>query len=188
MKRAKIKEFLRESNAVEGVYSEEAFKYALMAFTYLKKYNTLTLENVLQCHKILMRKLNKAIAGKLRTVNVYVGGDAKIDHKKVESELTKWFRNASPIANPSRFKDFKDIKRSHVDFENIHPFEDGNGRVGRIIMLWHGVKTGVWIPIIYEDTKHHYYKWFVDEEAERKKKSAECLALFNVLTKEKIKK
>jgi Fic family protein len=50
--------------------------------------------------------------------------------------------------------------RNHVKFEKIHPFEDGNGRIGRILLNWQRVKAGLPILTIYEKDKHAYYKWF----------------------------
>jgi Fic family protein len=176
MNRERIKLFIRESNAVERVYSELAFDQALKAFRYLKKYDVLTLKNILQCHKILMKKLDKKVAGTLRTYAVRVGNDLKMNHERVEEELVAWIKYASPSTNLKYFKDFKSIKAQHIDFEHIHPFGDGNGRIGRILMLWQGIKAGIRIPVIYENTKHHYDKWFINKE----KVYNDLIKLFNL--------
>ena len=49
-----------------------------------------------------------------------------------------------------------DIIRFHYAFERIHPFQDGNGRVGRLIALKECLRFGL-IPFIIEDTKKMYY-------------------------------
>ena len=51
---------------------------------------------------------------------------------------------------------FEDILDFHVKFERIHPFQDGNGRVGRLIALKECLRSGI-IPFIIEDTKKMYY-------------------------------
>ncbi len=49
-----------------------------------------------------------------------------------------------------------DIISFHAEFELIHPFQDGNGRVGRLIVLKECLRHNI-IPFIIEDTKKNYY-------------------------------
>ena len=49
-----------------------------------------------------------------------------------------------------------DIIRFHYEFACIHPFQDGNGRVGRLIVLKECLRFGL-IPFIIEDAKKGYY-------------------------------
>ena len=51
---------------------------------------------------------------------------------------------------------FEDIVSFHVQFENIHPFQDGNGRVGRLIAFKECLKWNI-IPFIIEDSKKAFY-------------------------------
>ena len=52
-------------------------------------------------------------------------------------------------------------KMIHVIFEKIHPFRDGNGRVGRILYNIHRLLVGLPIHIIHEGVEQmEYYKWF----------------------------
>ena len=50
----------------------------------------------------------------------------------------------------------EDIVEFHYEFECIHPFQDGNGRVGRLIAFKECLKYGI-VPFIIEDTKKSYY-------------------------------
>ena len=50
----------------------------------------------------------------------------------------------------------EDIIAFHAEFEHIHPFQDGNGRVGRLVMLKECLHHNI-IPIIIEDIKKNYY-------------------------------
>ena len=55
-------------------------------------------------------------------------------------------------------KTFEDILDFHVKFERIHPFQDGNGRVGRLIMFKECLKYNI-VPFIIEDNlKMFYYR------------------------------
>lgn len=51
---------------------------------------------------------------------------------------------------------FEDIVSYHYHFEKIHPFQDGNGRVGRLIMYRECLKNDI-IPFIIDDEHKHYY-------------------------------
>ena len=53
---------------------------------------------------------------------------------------------------------FDDILDFHVRFESIHPFQDGNGRVGRLIMFKECLKHNIVPFIITEELKMYYYR------------------------------
>lgn len=57
------------------------------------------------------------------------------------------------LKNPS----FEDILDFHQKFESIHPFQDGNGRVGRLIMFRELLRLGFVPFIITDDLKMYYY-------------------------------
>lgn len=53
---------------------------------------------------------------------------------------------------------FDDILNFHVIFERIHPFQDGNGRVGRLLLLWQCLQSGIVPFIITEELRLYYYR------------------------------
>lgn len=53
---------------------------------------------------------------------------------------------------------FDDLLDFHVHFERIHPFQDGNGRVGRLILLKESLRHGIVPFIITDDMKLFYYR------------------------------
>ena len=62
---------------------------------------------------------------------------------------------------------FDDILDFHVRFESIHPFQDGNGRVGRLIMFKECLKHNIVPFIITEELKMYYYRGIKNWKTER---------------------
>ncbi len=54
--------------------------------------------------------------------------------------------------------DFDDILNFHVEFERIYPFQDGNGRVGRLLMFWQCLQGNVVPFITTENLRLFYYR------------------------------
>lgn len=69
--------------------------------------------------------------------------------------------------NNKEEKNFEDILDFHVKFERIHPFQDGNGRVGRLIMFKECLKYNI-VPFIIEDNlKMLYYRGLKEWDNEK---------------------
>ena len=69
--------------------------------------------------------------------------------------------------NNKEEKNFEDILDFHVKFERIHPFRDGNGRVGRLIMFKECLKYNI-VPFIIEDNlKMFYYRGLKEWDNEK---------------------
>ena len=83
-----------------------------------------------------------------------VGGEPTIQPDDVQQEmrvlLTKY--HAQEKIDLDAILDF------HVRFERIHPFQDGNGRVGRLLMFWQCLQNGVTPFIVTEDLRLYYYR------------------------------
>lgn len=156
-----IEDFIWESNAIESEYSHLAFRDAMRAWKYTERLKQIKLGNVKEIHRILMTRLRPDIAGKWRTCDVWIGGKLK-NFRSVEL-IIHMVINFCVSLSKVNHKEKPDewAKHMHVLFENIHPFEDGNGRVGRILWQWHRLNMNLPIEIIHtgkEQTK--YYKWF----------------------------
>ena len=82
---------------------------------------------------------------------------------KVAAEVKKLLKSYRENSNIT----FEDIVDFHYRFEKIHPFQDGNGRVGRLIMFKECLKYNI-PPFIIEDNVKEYYKRGLNEYATEK--------------------
>ena len=92
-----------------------------------------------------------------------VGGNDTTLPENVADEIRKLLAdyNALPA------KTFEDIVAFHVVFEHIHPFQDGNGRVGRLILFKECLKHNI-VPFIIEDNlKMFYYRGLKEWDNEK---------------------
>lgn len=78
--------------------------------------------------------------------------------------------------NSKKGKTLEDILEFHVRFERIHPFQDGNGRVGRLIMFKECLKYNIVPFIIDDDLKFFYYRGLKEWNQERGYLIDTCLA------------
>lgn len=69
--------------------------------------------------------------------------------------------------NNSKKKSFDDLLDFHYRFESIHPFQDGNGRVGRLILFKECLRNGIVPFIISDDLKMFYYRGLKNWKDER---------------------
>ena len=92
-----------------------------------------------------------------------VGGMTTVLPENVADKMKVLLTEYNSIEN----KSFEDILEFHVKFEKIHPFQDGNGRVGRLIMFKECLKYNI-VPFIIEDTlKLFYYRGLKEWNNER---------------------
>lgn len=147
-----VREYLEESNAIENVYGEAALDDALAAWEYLKQQEELTHEVIKKAHDLLLANRQPDIAGEYRSVRVRVGRDLPPNPDRVPDEMDQLL--STTVYTPI------DALRWHVEFEKIHPFADGNGRIGRLLYLWHCTQLGV-DPIMWrEEDVGGYYALF----------------------------
>lgn len=113
---------------------KEAEAHKRVFFEMLKFNGNLSLGVTLKWHKELFGETKKELAGRLRNYRVYISGSM---HKppppeEVEMrivELFRWYSRESDRTNAVEL-----AALLHLKFETIHPFGDGNGRIGRMIM------------------------------------------------------
>jgi Fic family protein len=153
-----------DGKRVLGTYQEvlEA-KGAIKAYKELEKYRFDSLEDLLKAHKLLMSGILKN-AGNFRSTNVGVGSEDGVSYiapqptfvPQLMSDLFDWLKYSDehPLIKSCVF---------HYEFEFIHPFSDGNGRVGRLwqsVILYHyrEVFNAIHTESIVRENQAQYYE------------------------------
>ena len=121
--------------------------------------DTLSEEFIKTTHKILKTntsdsRLSWFNVGEYKAKKNMVGDMETTSPENVEREI----RNLLNEYNKKQGISFDDILDFHVKFESIHPFQDGNGRVGRIILFKECLKNNIVPFIIEDDLKMFYYR------------------------------
>ena len=148
-------EFLKQSNWIEAVYDPPSLDDAVRAWKFLKRQESLNIDVIEVVHRLLMK--NKSIPpdelGCYRKSEVMIGDREGLASHLIFEAMGVWFQNV--FNHPEQWREH------HVQFEKIHPFIDGNGRVGRMLMNWERLKAGLPVLVINEEERQSYYQWFV---------------------------
>ena len=124
----------------------------------------ITLKYMRECHQILKSNTSHSIigeCGKFKSIhNTILGANIEVSEPyEVEeklSELIEEYGNKKLTQN--------DIVDFHIKFEKIHPFLDGNGRVGRMLMFKQSIINNQEIVIVDESYKERYCKSLNDKK------------------------
>lgn len=154
---------LMELEVSRDINLREVFEAKNLAriFEYLKnkEKDDLTTDLILFLHKMLLDNINDKISGRFRAgqeyvrVGVHIGAPPEKVETLVNNLILDYFSNNS--------KHFLDkIAEFHLGFESIHPFNDGNGRIGRILINFQLLSLGFPNIIIKNKEKPEYYLSF----------------------------
>ena len=137
-------------------------KNALEAYDLLLALNPYSEEDLLKAHRLMMNELVMS-NGKFRTSGVGIYDGEKVVHiappanivPKLISDLFEWLRESDvhPLIKSCVF---------HYEFEFIHPFQDGNGRIGRLwqsVILKEWKEIFAWLPVetLIKENQNGYY-------------------------------
>ena len=139
------------AKAYDVVIREASNPNNIIDSSFIKDIHMIMFEDALQ---VAPDYVSKPI-GAYRLDNRYIKG--------VDIELSPPHKIANDIENLlHRFKSNKmnleDIAEFHISFERIHPFADGNGRVGRLLMAYQAIQNNFVPPLILNESRDEYLK------------------------------
>lgn len=192
---AELPESVTNSNAIEGstlsidetekilleqevsrhVSVREVFEAKNLArvFEYIKNKTDrkpVDTEWILFLHKMLLTSIRDDIAGRFRGKHEYVRVSTHIAPapEHLDAMMIALLLEYSST-HDAHF--LEKISRFHLEFEHIHPFNDGNGRIGRVLMNYQLMQNDFPPIIIRDKEKALYYKSFKEYRDNNKKKS-----------------
>ncbi len=125
------------------------------------KLEELSVDMMLLLHKMLISNIRDDIAGRIRSADewVRVGSHIAVDPKEIQQRIQNMVIDYRTSGHETIIKR---IARFHLTFEHIHPFVDGNGRIGRVLNNFLLIREGhVPINIKFID-RSLYYDAFVE--------------------------
>ena len=132
--------------------------------------------------KSLNETINKNIkeTDEYRTVQVFIRGSEHIPPapEKIPNLMNYYVYNY----NNDTQEIFNKIAKYHIEFEKIHPFEDGNGRTGRLLLTYELLKNNLPTVVISKEDRVKYFEFL---------RNNDILGLakwFNVLSNEELKR
>lgn len=155
----------------------------------------LTPSVIKEIHRLTMDNLIEN-AGSFKTIpNLVVGANFETTKPYlVPTRIQEFCQNLKNRIQQSKTQDekLKSILRSHFDFERIHPFSDGNGRVGRLLIFYSCLQENIVPPIIEKGDKPKYISCLREENLERffelakqiQKKEKERIKIFELNQKQ----
>ena len=129
----------------------------LINSSFIKDIHSIMFEDAL---KVAPQYISKPI-GAYRLDERYIKGvDIKLSHpNKISNDIENLlYRFKSNAMN------MEDIAQFHILFERIHPFADGNGRVGRLLMAYQAIQNDIIPPLIKNENRDKYLKAINDKD------------------------
>lgn len=134
-------------------------------------------ETIILLHKMLITNINDDIAGRYRKAGEYVRVGTHI--APPPEQVERMIENAI-LGYKSDTEGYflEKIAKFHLEFEFIHPFIDGNGRIGRVLINHQLLQQGFPPIIVRNKGKENYYKCFKEyEERKETKNMGKLIAL-----------
>lgn len=113
-------------------------------------------KDILFLHKLFFEQIDSKNAGKYRQKNVIITGTDYLppDYQRVPELMKKHIKNLSRKINGKHI--LEHASDLHAEFESIHPFTDGNGRIGRLLLNILCMKNG-YCPVIIPPIRRAEY-------------------------------
>lgn len=157
-----MEQHIHESNLIENIDDPAEDAQSLLAWEWLKEQPDLShgvickVQKMITLHQPLMPH-QRGYYRDLSKTNVFIGKEVAPHYNIVPHLMENWlldYKLMPPV-------------EMHIRFERAHPFVDGNGRTGRMLMWWMQLKRGQEPWLIEARNKQSYYGLFKPEKANK---------------------
>ena len=127
----------------------------------------LSLERIKNIHFLLCQNAIDGVAGTFKTIpNMIIGASfTPTQPYMVITELQEWILNLeAQLESQTKEGIIEAICRQHIAFEHIHPFSDGNGRVGRALMVYICLQKCIAPIVVTKEDKAEYISYLNTED------------------------
>ncbi len=143
------------------IYEAINHKAALeLVFEYLKIENELSDKLIKNINKTINK--NVLFTEGYRKIQVFIASSEELppSPEKIPNLMNYYIFNY----NSDEGNIFEKIAKYHIEFEKIHPFEDGNGRTGRILMNFELIKNNLPSIVISKDDRVKYFEYILNND------------------------
>jgi Fic family protein len=142
-----------------------------MAFQYIIEHieHEFTISLIHDVHSLLMDRLHHERGRFKSQDNAIVGATFQTaSPRETPSLMHQWIQNLNyKIQNAESKEDIvASICASHIEFERIHPYADGNGRTGRLLMMHLLLQNQVLPLVILKENKHEYIQFLENQDVQ----------------------
>lgn len=151
-----LRDYIRTDHAIREIYEAKNLAKAI-AYLAGNLDRAISVELILRLHKILLTDIRSDIAGRFRTgrewvrVGTHIGANPQFVDGLIHELVAKYTASDNVYF-------LEKIAYFHAEFENIHPFGDGNGRIGRLLINEQLDMLG--LPPVIIPSKSKYYEYY----------------------------
>lgn len=161
----RMRQYIHQSNLLEGIDSEEADERSLNAWERLSEFMA---PGKVPTHEIILATHERITGFQADSTDVWPGAYRSRSHSNVQVGdyiAPEWHLVDNLMAEWIRLWPTRSPKENHIAFEKIHPFNDGNGRTGRMLMWAQQVQQNRRKTYFSTRRAKYYYNWFNEKEA-----------------------
>lgn len=164
-----LNDFIPREMLKKEFYEVENHKQAFEYIQYcLLNGEKLSIGIIEEIHRLLLDHLDHNNRGNFKNIsNAIIGAEFDtVSPEQTPTLMFQWLKNYEYLMENAKTEEekIKIILEKHIEFERIHPFNDGNGRTGRMVMLYSLLENNIPPIIVTKELKPKYILGLADKD------------------------